>query len=116
MIKYDYQECKINEEGNLIIISTKKEGVKEIFSNLKSKLGGALSFFSIIGLIFSGVFFPYVGIPVCLSTLAGGAYIIKNSVDKQKEEEENKINKIIENEKIKEEIKKQFEEKGWEIY
>lgn len=114
VIKYDYQKCEIDEEGNLIKINTKKEGLKEIFSNSKSKFGGALTIFSIIGLIFSGLFFHF-GIPVCLTTLAGGSYFIKKSVDEHKEDEDNKINQIIEDEKIKEDFKNELEKKGWNI-
>ena len=109
-IEYDINKCEINEEGYLINVNTKKEGYKEIFKNTKFKIGGAMTIFSIIGIIFSGIFFlPCV--PVCITTLVGGVYIIKNTSEEEKKNEQEKINEIIENNNINEEVKKEFEKK-----
>jgi hypothetical protein len=69
-----------------------------------------MTIFSIIGIIFSGIFFlPCV--PVCITTLVGGVYIIKNTSEEEKKNEQEKINEIIENNNINEEVKKEFEKK-----
>lgn len=109
-IEYYIQSCKINEEGYLVNINNKREGYKEIFKNTKSKVGCAMTIFSIIGIIFSGVFFP-VTIPVCITTLFGGILLLKNSSDEQRKIRQDKINEIIENNRINEEIKKGLEKK-----
>lgn len=109
-ISYDVQQCEINEERNLINVNSKTEGFAKIFPNTKSKVGGIMTVASIIGIIFSGIFFPPT-VPVCITTLAGGLFIIKNSADEQEKNEQDKVKEIIENENINEEIKNELEKK-----
>lgn len=106
-ISYDTQKCEIDEEKNLINVKTKTEGFNKIFQNTKSKIGGIMTIASIIGIIFSGFFF-LPAFPVCITTLVGGVYIIKNSADEQEKIEQDKVKEIIENENINEEIKKRI--------
>lgn len=73
-------------------------------------MGGAVTIISIIGMIFSGLFFPFT-IPVCITGIFGGVIIIKKSVSEQERNEQEKINEIIEKENINEKIKKEFEKK-----
>ena len=109
-IVYDFQKCEINEEGNLVKINSKVEGFNKIFKNTKSKVGGAMTIFSIIGLIFSGIFFiPTV--PFCIIGLVGGVYFIKSTNEEQHKLEQEKIKEIIENENINEEIKNELDKK-----
>ena len=104
-ISYDTQKCEIDEEKNLINVKSNIEGFQKIFQNKKSKVGGVMTIASIIGIIFSSFFFlPTV--PLCVTTLIGGIYVLKNSNDEQQKIEQDKIKEIIENEGINEEIKK----------
>ena len=109
-IIYDSEKCEINEQGCLVKINSKVEGFNKIFKNTKSKVGGAMTIFSIIGIIFSGLFFIPT-IPFCITGLVGGVYIIKNANDEANKLEQEKTKEIIENENIDEEIKKEFENK-----
>ena len=104
-IECDIKKCKVDEQGNLINTYNEKEG---IFSDTKSKLGGGLTLISVIGIIFSGIFF-FPTIPVCITSLVGGLYMIKNSSDEKEKNEQIKIIELIEEKKIDEEIKKAFE-------
>ena len=104
-IECDIKKCKVDEQGNLINTYNEKEG---IFSDTKSKLGGGLTLISVIGIIFSGIFF-FPTIPVCIISLVGGLYMIKNSSDEKEKNEQIKIIELIEEKKIDEEIKKAFE-------
>ena len=103
-IIFNSQKCKIDEKGNLIIINSKKDGIKEIFKDSKSKIGGVVTVCSLIGLIFSGIFF-HPTIPVCILTLLGGAVFIKKSSDEQEKIENDKIMEIMETQNIKKEVK-----------
>ena len=107
-VTYNLQKCEFEENGNLINVNTKKEGLEKILPDFKSKIGGAITFCSIVGLIAFGIFLPYA-FPICLITLAGGIIIIKKSRDEQKKIEEDQIKEIIEAEKIIEKIKKELE-------
>ena len=109
-IEYNIQKCEIDKDGILINVNNKKEGYKEIFKNTKYKVGGAMTIVSIIGIIFSGIFFPPT-IPVCITTLFGGLFIMKNSSDEQNKIEQQKINEIVEYNEINENIKKELEKK-----
>ena len=109
-IEYNIQKCEIDKDGILINVNNKKEGYKEIFKNTKYKVGGAMTIVSIIGIIFSGIFFPPT-IPVCITTLFGGLFIMKKSSDEQNKIEQQKINEIIEFNEINENIKKELEKK-----
>ncbi len=111
IIKYDTEKCEINEDGSLINIKTKKEGLGEIFK--KYKMGGAITIISIIAMIFSGIFFPFT-IPVCITGFFGGVILIKKSANEQEKNEQEKINEIIESENISEKIKK-FKKKNFDI-
>ena len=114
IIIYNSQKCEIDSDGNLINISNKKEGLNDIFQDSKSKIGGAITICSILGLICSGLFF-YPTIPICLATLFGGVFMIKKSATDQEKIEKDKIMEIMENQKINEEIKTQISLKGSEI-
>ena len=78
-INLNIEGCEINEEGNLVKKSTKKDILMEFFNNYK---GEGLTILSFISSIFTGIFcFP--ALPVCLIPLAGGAYLIKQKNEKQ---------------------------------
>ena len=103
-IIFNSQKCKIDEKGNLIVINSKKDGIKENFKDSKSKIGGVVTVCSLIGLIFSGFFF-HPTIPVCIVTLLGGAVLIKISSDEKEKIENDKILEIMETQNIKKEVK-----------
>lgn len=103
-IECDVKKCKIDDQGNLINIYNEKEG---FFNDTKSKVGGGLTIISVIGLIFSGIFF-FPTIPICITSLVGGIYIMKKSSDQREKNEQIKIIELIEEQKIDEEIKKAF--------
>ena len=109
-ILYDFQKCEINEEGNLVKINSKSEGFNKIFKNTKSKAGGIMTIFSIIGLILSCIFFLPT-IPFCIIGFIGGIYFIKSANEEQDKLEQKKIREILENENIDEEIKNEFDKK-----
>ena len=106
-ITFNSQKCIIDENGHLQIINEKKEGIENILPDFKSKIGGAVTLFSVIGLIFS-ISFPFT-FPICLITLTGGVITIKKSRDEKNKIEQEKIEEIIENQKIKEIIKKELD-------
>ena len=105
-ILYNIQRCEINEQGNLIKSNMRKEGEEEIFGNIKYKLGSSVTILSFIGIICSGFFFPAI-IPVCITTFIGGIVIMKKAEKEQEKDEQDKINEIIEKNKIKEELRKE---------
>ena len=74
-IELNIEDCTVNEEGNLIKRTTKKEGY-EIFKNYKGEIGGGITILSLVGGICSAIFFPAV-FPVSIFTLAGGAILWK---------------------------------------
>jgi len=105
-ITFNSQKCIIDENGHLKIINEKKEGIENIFPDFKSKIGGAVTVCSFIGLLFS-ISFP-VTFPICLITLAGGVITLKISRDQKNKIEQEKIEEIIENQKINEIIKNEL--------
>ena len=105
-ITFNSQKCIIDENGHLKIINYKKEGIENIFPDFKSKLGGAVTVCSFIGLLFS-FSFP-VTFPICLITLAGGVITFKISRDQKNKIEQEKIEEIIKNQKINEIIKNEL--------
>lgn len=96
-IELNIEDCTVNEEGNLIKRTTKKEGY-EIFKNYKGEIGGGITLLSLVGGICSAIFFPAV-FPVSIFTLAGGAILWKfNKIEK--EEHKKRTEEIMAKEKI----------------
>jgi GTP-binding protein EngB required for normal cell division len=101
-IELDTEECKVNEEGNLVRVNSKKENVIQKYKivpifGIICALGGIVSFFNyrpISIVCFIGVFI---------------SFIINKSSQKKHEDDIIEINKIIEEQKINEEIKKYIE-------
>ena len=105
-VKLNIEDCDVNEEGNLIKRTTKKEGIKEIFDNYQGEIGGGLTIISLIAVVCSGFFFTF-GIPVSLLSMAGGVFLWnKNRVNK--EEDKKRIEKKLFKEKIIELIKNEL--------
>ena len=105
-ISLNIEDCSINQEGNLIKNKMKKEGYKNIFKNNKDIIGGGMTIFSLIGLICSGLFFQPI-VPLCVPTLGlGGFFILDSNVEKEKEKE--KINKLMKEQNIEDEIKQKI--------
>jgi len=78
-INLNIEGCEINEEGNLVKKSTKKDILIEFFNNYK---GEGLTILSLIGSILTGIFcFP--ALPVCLIPLVGGVFLIQQKNEKQ---------------------------------
>ena len=107
-VKLNIEDCTVNEEGNLIKRTTKKEGIKEIFDNYQGEIGGGLTILSLIGVVCSGFFFT-LGIPVSLISMAGGVFLwnqnrVNKEEDKKRTEEILMKEQIIE--LIKDELKK----------
>lgn len=99
-VNLNFENCEINEQGNLV----KKTSKKETFMNLLDKYKGeGLSVISVIGSILSGIFFLPT-LPICLATLVGGTYLIQ---DKEDEKNNNSIksDKVILDKKIIDDIK-----------
>ena len=94
-IKMEIENCVVNENGNLVKKSSKKEGgLKEIFKNCKGKIGKGLTVVSLIGAICSSIFFLPT-LPLCVATLAGGGFMMKDDI---KSYMENNKSKMPENE------------------
>ena len=90
-IKMEIENCVVNENGNLVKKSSKKEGgLKEIFKNCKGKIGKGLTVVSLIGVICSSIFF-FPTLPLCVATLAGGGYMMKDDIKSYMENNKNKI-------------------------
>ena len=99
-VNLNFENCEINEQGNLV----KKTSKKETFMNLLDKYKGeGLSVISVIGSILSGIFFLPT-LPICLATLVGGTYLIQDKEDK-KNNNSIKSDKVILDKKIIDDIK-----------
>ena len=105
-VHLDIEQCEIDEEGNLIKKTTRKEGIKEILNNYKSEITGSITILSFIGSIVSGILFPPI-LPVSLASMIGGA-ILWNKNRKEKDEERRRTEQIIMNQKILELVKKEL--------
>ena len=103
-VKLNIEDCTINEEGNLIKRTTKKEGLLEILNDYKGEIIEGLTILSFI-VVCSSIFCqPVLPLPVSFLSTAGGAILtIKNMVDK--EEDKRRTEEIMKNEKIIELIK-----------
>ena len=102
-IELDTEECKVNEEGNLVKVNSKKENVIQKYKivpiiGIICALGGIVSFFN----------YRPISI-VCFIGVVISFIINKSSQKKHEEKDINEINKIIEEQKINEEIKKYIE-------
>ena len=106
-ITLNIEDCLINKDGNLIKNHKKKEGYKEIFKNINDKISNKMTIVSLIGLVFSGLFFPQIA-PLCMPTLLGGLFI--NESYDQQEKEKKKIDTIMKDQNIYNEIKKQIKD------
>ena len=58
-VNLNVEDCTVNEQGNIIKRTIKKEGFEEIIKNYQGEIGGGITIKSIIGII-SGVFFPSI--------------------------------------------------------
>ena len=89
-IKMEIENCVVNENGNLVKKSSKKEGgLKEIFKNSKGKIGKGLTVVSFIGAICSSFFF-WPTIPLCVATFLGGGYMMKDDIKSYMENNKSK--------------------------
>lgn len=102
-VQLNIEDCEIDEEGNLIKRTTKKEGINEIFQNYKGEIGGGLTILSLIGTVVSGIFFPPI-LPVSMASLVGGAFLW-NQNRVEKEEVRRRTEQIMVNHKILELVK-----------
>ena len=103
-VKLNIEDCTINEEGNLIKRTTKKEGLLEILNDYKGEIIEGLTILSFIFLCSSIFCQPVLPLPVSFLSTAGGAILtIKNRVDE--EEDKRRTEEIMKNEKIIELIK-----------
>ena len=93
------EDCEINEEGSLVKKNTKKDDLMEILHNYK---GEGLTVLSVIGSIFTGIFFV-PALPLCLASMVGGAYLMKQKKENQEKNNKN-INNIMLDQKIIEQI------------
>ena len=101
-IELDTEECKVNEEGNLVKVNSKKENVIQKYKivpiiGIICALGGIVSFFN----------YRYISIVCFIGVFI--SFIINKSSQKKHEDDIIEINKIIEEQKINEEIKKYIE-------
>ena len=101
-VNLNIEDCEINEEGSLVKKNTKKDDLMEILHNYK---GEGLNVLSVIGSIFTGIFFA-PALPLCLASMVGGAYLMK-----QKKENQDKNNKNINNIMLDQKIIEQINEK-----
>jgi len=102
-VQLNTEMCEMDEEGNLIKRTTKKEGIEEIFNNYKGEIGGSLTVISLVGAIISGFFF-LPALPISLTSMAGGIFLWnKNRVEKK--EEQRRTEQIMMEKKIIELIK-----------
>ena len=102
-IEFDTEECKVNEEGNLVKVNSKKENIIQ-----KYKIAPIMGSVCVLGGIASIFFYWPISI-VCLIGVVASIFINKSSSQEQSEKDINEINKIIEEQKINEEIKKYIE-------
>ena len=106
-VHLNIEDCKMDEEGNLIKITTKKEGIEEIFKNYKGEIGGGITILSLIGSVISGFIFPPI-LFVSVPSMFGGAFLWnKNRIEK--EEERIKAERIMMNQKIMELVKNEID-------
>ena len=99
-VKLNIEDCIINEQGDIVKKTTKKEGLQEILSNYKGEIGTGLTIISFIGAIFSPfVFPPAFSVSVSLLSMAGGALLWKKNKDDQKKDKK-KADEIMMNEQI----------------
>ena len=106
-VHLNIEDCQIDEKGNLIKRTTKKEGLEEIFINYKGKIGRGITILSLIGTVCS-VFFP-PALFVTLPSILGGEYLV-NQDKLEKEQNKKRTEEIMVKENIlsliKNELKK----------
>ena len=100
-ISLNFENCEINEQGNLVKKTTTKENFMKLLNEYK---GEGLSVISVIGTILSGIFF-LPALPICLASFVGGTYLM-NEKEEEKKNKSIKSNKTILDKKKIEEIKK----------
>ena len=110
-IEMNTEDFDIDNQGNIIKKSTKKEGIlgifeekiKPIFESNKGKIGSIISIASILGFLLTGNISIFLNAAYSISLTSGGLLIkfSYNEVENKKKEE---IIEIIKNEKIDEEL------------
>ena len=104
IIEFDTEECKINEEGILVKVNSKKKNIIQKFYIVLIMI-----ILSIIGIILSYFLFKPI-LPIFFIILIA-SYFINQFSKKRNEDDAFIVNKIIEEQKINEEIRKYVEKK-----
>ena len=105
-ISLNIENCEMDDEGNLIKKTTKKEGIEEILKNYQGEIGGGLTILSLVGVVCSAFFLPVLSLPF-LSVAGGGAFLwYKNKKDK--EEDKRKVAQIMLEQNLYELIKEEL--------
>ena len=90
-VNLNVEDCTINEQGNIIKRTTKKEGFEELIKNYQVEIGGGITIISIVGII-SGAFFPPI-LPVSLLSAMGGIFLWnKNRLEKEENKKKDRRN------------------------
>ena len=105
-VKLKIEDCQINEKGQLVRKTTKKEGLEKIFEKYKLQIGSGVTIASVVGLVCTGIF-CLPALPACLLSLLGGTYLIKKKYDDDKEREKT-IDKMMKNQNIIDDINEKY--------
>ena len=105
-ITFNIEDIFLNEEGNFVKRTTKKEGLLKIISDYKGEIGEGVTLISIIGIVVSIAYLP-IAVPLCLLGMVGGSILREENIDDKKEKQKRK-EEIMKNQEIIDLIKKEL--------